>query len=216
VRDPAVETYVEAIEAHLRARRGVEHILSPRDFGLARSWHERGIPLATVLVGIDLAFDAGQGVTSLAFCRRRVEDLAACGPPPRQRPTLPAETVPLDEVATILAGLADRLAILRPGRHACFELPLRKIEEVRELLAVAARPNWDHLRGKLREIDDDISAGALESLDDADRQRYEEQARRAVERHRRHLEEAALEDAKCRFVVHRAREALRLPRVSLV
>ena len=29
---PAVEEYVSAIETHLRARRGVEHILSPRDF----------------------------------------------------------------------------------------------------------------------------------------------------------------------------------------
>ena len=90
MKDPDVEAYVEAIEAHLRARRGVEHILSPRDFGIARAWHERGMPLATALVGIDLAFEDGQRVTSLAFCRRRVEDLAACGPPPRQRPTLPA------------------------------------------------------------------------------------------------------------------------------
>jgi hypothetical protein len=216
VREPGVESYVEAIEAHLRARRGVEHILSPRDFGIARAWHERGIPLATVLVGIDLAFDAGQSVTSLAFCRRRVEDLAAGGPPPRRRPTLPAEAVPLDEVATILAALAERLADLRPGRHACFELPLRKIEELRELIAIAARPNWEHLRAKLREVDDDVSAAVLQSLDDADRLRYEDQARRAVERHRRHVDDSALEDAKCRVVVHRAREALGLPRVSLV
>jgi hypothetical protein len=216
VRDPAVEAYVEAIEAHLRARRGVEHILSPRDFGLARGWHERGIPLATVLVGIDLAFEAGQGATSLAFCRRRVEDLAACGPEPRRRPTLPAEAVPLGDVATILAGLAERLATLRPGRLACFEVPLRKIEDVRELISVASRPNWEYLRGKLREVDDDVSAAVLQSLDDADRSRYEEQARRAVERHRRHVDDSALEDARRRFVLHRAREALGLPRVSLV
>ena len=35
----AVEAYVQAIETHLRARRGMDHILSPRDFALARSWH---------------------------------------------------------------------------------------------------------------------------------------------------------------------------------
>ena len=55
---PGVRGYVEAIEAHLRARRGVDHILSPRDFGLARSWHEAGVPLATVLVGMDRAFES--------------------------------------------------------------------------------------------------------------------------------------------------------------
>ena len=85
--DAAVEAYVEAIEAHLRARRGAEHILSPRDFALARSWHQAGVPLATVLVGIDRAFDSGADVTSLAFCRRRVEDLVAAGP----RPAGPAQ-----------------------------------------------------------------------------------------------------------------------------
>ena len=53
----AVEAYVEAIEAHLRARRGVDHILSPRDFALARAWYEAGVPLATVLVGMDRAFE---------------------------------------------------------------------------------------------------------------------------------------------------------------
>ena len=36
--DPALESYVAAIEGHLRARRGVEHILTPRDFALARAW----------------------------------------------------------------------------------------------------------------------------------------------------------------------------------
>jgi hypothetical protein len=66
VKDPDLEAYVESIEKHLRARRGVDHVLSPRDFGLARSWHQAGLPLATVLVGIDRAFESGE-VTSLSF-----------------------------------------------------------------------------------------------------------------------------------------------------
>ncbi len=71
MKDPDLEAYVEAIEGHLRARRGVEHILSPRDFALARKWHEAAVPLATVLVGMDRAFESAREVTSLAFCRRR-------------------------------------------------------------------------------------------------------------------------------------------------
>ena len=66
-----MEAYVEAIEGHLRARRGVDHILSPRDFALAKGWHEAGVPLATVLVGMDRAFETAKDVTSLAYCRRR-------------------------------------------------------------------------------------------------------------------------------------------------
>ena len=94
MRDPGLEAYVEAIEGHLRARRGVDHILSPRDFALARAWHEAGVPLATVLVGIDRAFEASPQVTSLSYCRRRVEELAASGPGPARRPAPPAEGGP--------------------------------------------------------------------------------------------------------------------------
>ena len=91
--DGEVEAYVEAIEEHLRARRGVDHILSPRDFAQARAWQQAGVPLATVLVGIDRAFDSASDVTSLAFCRRRVEDLVAAGPRPERRPSPPSESV---------------------------------------------------------------------------------------------------------------------------
>jgi hypothetical protein len=211
-----VEAYVEAIEGHLRARRGVDHILSPRDFALARAWHQAGVPLATVLVGMDLAFDASENVTSLAFCRRRIEALAASGPRLQARPAPPVESVPLAEVEQILETLAARLAGLRPGPQACFEPPLRRIQEVRELLAVASRPNWDYLREKLRDIDDDVSAAVLQSLAAEERDGYRAEAARAIERHRGRLDEAALEDAVARFTVHRARERLGLPRVSLV
>lgn len=216
MKDPGVEAYVEAIEAHLRARRGTPHILSPPDFALARAWHQAGIPLATVLVGVDRAFEESERVSSLGFCRRRVEELAAGGRAPQARPSPPAESVPLAELLALLSALEARLAGLRPGPLACFEPPLRKIQEVRELLAVAARPNWDYLRGKLREIDDDVSAAVLQAVPAPEYQAYAEEARRAVERHRGRVDEAALEDARARFTVQRAREKLGLPRVSLV
>ena len=57
------------------------------------------MPLATVLVGIDRAFERTRtSASSLAFCRRRVEELAAAGPRPPSRPAPPAESVPLSEV----------------------------------------------------------------------------------------------------------------------
>jgi hypothetical protein len=213
--DAEVEGYVEAIEAHLRARRGVEHILSPRDFALARSWHQAGVPLATVLVGIDRAFDAGADVTSLAFCRRRVEDLVAAGPRPVSRPTPAAETVPLEEIARILQLLVDHLAPLRPLAGA-FEPPLRKIREVQDLLAVATRPNYEYLRLKLREIDDDVSAAALQVLPPEEGEAFRDEAARAVERHRGRLDDAAIEDARARYTLQRARERFDLPRVCLI
>jgi hypothetical protein len=215
MKDPSFESYIEAIEKHLRARRGAEHILSPRDFALARSWYEAGVPLATVLVGVDRAFETGD-VTSLAYARRRVEELSFSGPLPEARPSPAAESIPLKDVGEILQALLERLSRLRPGPAACFEPPLRKIREIQDLLAVTTRPNWDYLRGKLREIDDDVSASLFSALSAEDLEGCHAEAEKAVARHRGRVDEDALMDAKSRYVVQRARERLGLPRVSLV
>ncbi len=211
-----MEAYVDAIEQHLRARRGVDHILTPRDFGLARHWHQAGVPLATVLVGIDLAFEAAdQPVTSLAYCRRRVEELAASGPRPGRRMAAPIESVSLAEIGGVLDSLSERLVALRPGPDACFEAPLRLVEEMRSLVAIAAKPNWDYLRRKLLEIDESVADAVIRSLDAEERSAYEAEARRAVERHRGRMDAAALGDAMSRFIAHRARERRKLPRAGL-
>jgi len=215
MKDMELEDYLDAIERHFRARRGVDHVLSPRDFALARSWYRAGIPLATVLVGMDGAFDAGLEPTSLAFCRQRVEELAATGPRQQPQGAPPAERVPLPELSALLDSLLERLLALRPGPEACFEPPLRRIQELRDLLSVAARPNWDFLRRKLREIDADVSTAALHALSSEQLSALQEEAERAVVRQRGRVAEAALDDARERFLMLRARERLGLPRTSL-
>src|SRR5262245_47894727 len=211
-----LDAYVSAVEAHFRARRGQEHTLATRDFGLAKAWFDAGVPLATVLVGIDRGFESGERVSSLGFCRRFVEELVASGPRPLARPSPAAERVPLPELEELLSALLERLDELRPGPMACFEPPLRKITEVRDLLAVASRPNWDYLRGKLREIDDDVSAAALQALPQAEAEACRTEAERAIARHRGRLDDASLQDARARYAIQRAREKFALPRVSLV
>ncbi|MCI0571220.1 MAG: hypothetical protein L0Y66_10745 [Myxococcaceae bacterium] len=214
--DPELRAYVEAIEGHLRARRGVDHILSPRDFALARAWYEAGVPVATVLVGMDRAFDAESRANSLGFCRRWVEELAAAGPPPPLRPAPPPESVPLKEVEALLATLLEQLAGVTPPPGRSFDPPVRKIREVQDLVAVCSRPNWSYLRAKLREIDDEVSASVLHALGDQELSAFREEASRAIERHRGRVDDRALEDAMARFTLQRARERLGLPRVSLV
>lgn len=211
-----LDAYVTAIEAHLRARRGQDHALAQRDFGLAKAWFDAGVPLAAVLVGIDRAFETAERVSSLAFCRRFVEELVASGPRLQARPSPAPERVSLPDLEQMLAALLERLSALRPGPMACFEPPLRKIEVVRDLLAVAVRPNWDYLRGKLREIDDDVSAAALQALPPAEAEACRAEAARAIARHHGRLDEGALQDAQARYTIQRARERFGLPRVSLV
>jgi hypothetical protein len=207
-----LEAYVEAIEAHMRTLRGRDHALSPRDFALAKGWHQAGVALATVLVAIDRAFEGNPQVSSLAYCRHQVEDMATAGPRPAA-PGPAAERVPLSEVGEVLAALRERLLELP---RAGFALPLQKIVEVQDLVAVSSRPNWDYLRVKLREIDDEVAAAALESLPSAEGARLRAEAERAAERHREKVDPASLEDALRRYLRQRARESLGLPRVSLL
>ena len=159
-RDPGLEAFVEAIEASLRSRRGREHVLSPRDFALARGWHEAGVALATVLVAIDAAFERDPHTASLALCRRRVEELAAATPRARLA-ARETERASLPEVAERLDALRERLEEL-PGRAGA--LPLAELAEVSDLVAVASRPNWDYLRERLRRIDELVAGAAVEAL----------------------------------------------------
>jgi hypothetical protein len=211
-RDASLDAFVEAIEAAMRARRGKEHVLSPRDFALARGWHEAGVPLATVLVAIDAAFERDPTTASLALCRRRVEELAAGtartgGPLPRE-----TERANLPEVAERLGELRVRLEQL-PGRAAA--LPLAELGEVSDLVAVASRPNWDYLRERLRRIDALVAAAAVEALPPGEETALRAEAARSAERHRGKVDERALHEAVERLLRQRAREVLRLPRVSI-
>jgi hypothetical protein len=210
-RDTELEAFAGAIEAAFRARWGREHVLSPRDFALARRWHEAQVPLATVLVAIDAAFERDPQTASLALCRRRVEELSGSGGRTGASP-LEVERATLPEVAERLDALRERLQEL-PGRAAA--RPLAELAEVRDLVAVASRPNWDYLRERLRRIDALVAEAAMEALLPETAAALRQESARAAERHRGRVDGAALADAAERLVRQRARESLRLPRVSV-
>ena len=82
-------------------------------------------------------------------------------------------------------------------------------------MAVASRPNWDYLRERLRRIDELVAGAAVEALAPADAAALREEAARAAERHRGKVDESALAEAAERLLRQRARETMRLPRVSI-
>ena len=207
-----LEAYVLAIERHFRTWRGADHVLSPRDFALARSWHESGVPLAHVLVGIDRAFESDPQASSLAFCRRRIEELSE-GLVSRSPKDAGVETTSLVAVEESLAGLEERLLELPVAARAAFGLVLNQVRELRDLVAVAARPNWDYVRAKLEQIDEAVSGAAPQALDPEAARAIDQEAARSAERHKGRVDEAALRGALDRFTQARARERLRLPRV---
>jgi hypothetical protein len=119
------------------------------------------------------------------------------------------------ELQETLRLLEERLRALPAQTRAAFELPLRRIAEIQDLVAVASRPNWDYVKSKLREIDEAVSAAVVDALSPEEAAKIRAEATRAAERHRGRVDPAALQDAVVRLTVARAREGLGLPRVSL-
>ncbi len=209
-----LEAYVRTIEHHFRTWRGTDHVLSPKDFALARSWHEAGVPLAHVLVGIDRAFESEPLASSLVFCRRRIEELV--DGLPASPGASGRETVPLGTVEEALTGLEERLLELNAEARGVFALVLPHLRELRDLVAVAARPNWDYLRTKLRDLDAAVEGAAPRALGSDEARAIEEEAARSAARHKGRVDAASLEAATLRLTRARARERLKIPRVSVL
>lgn len=209
MKEPGLEAYVLAIEKHLSSRRGAENVLSPRDFAMARAWHAAGVPLASVLAGIDRAFERDRSISSLQPCRRMIEGLAggALNPPARAEAALPPEDL-------LLRLEALRSAIVSASQPAPFERPARRLKELLDLAAVAREPNWDYLRRKLLELDQLVDAAALEALPPDELESLRAEARRALPQKRARDSPAAVEEARLRYLKRRARERFALPRLA--
>lgn len=209
MKEPGLEAYVLAIEKHLSSFRGTEHVLSPRDFAMARAWHAAGVPLASVLAGIDQAFERDRSISSLQRCRRMIEALAASAPKPPARAEAAA---PPEELLVRLEALQS--AIANASRPAPFERPARRLKELLDLAAVAREPNWDYVRRKLVELDQLVDAAALEALPPDELESLRDEARRALPRQQAKHRPAAIEEAQLRYLMRRARERFALPRLA--
>lgn len=208
MKDKELEAFVVAIERHFSAKKGTQHVLSPRDFALARGWHAAGVPLATVLAGVDRVLARERDVVSLRYCRRSVEALASAA---QRSPAPGAGAAPSQDMAARL--LALRSAIAGISQPAVFDRPGRRLAELLDLAAVAREPNWGYLRSKLEELDALVDAAALEALAPAELATLRAEATAAALRGAEGGR-ATLEDARQRDLCRRARERLALPRVS--
>jgi len=208
VKPSGLEAYLVAIERHFSTHRGAEHVLSPRDFALAKAWHAAGLPLAAVLAGIDRAAERDPGVSSLLRCQRLVEGLAAAAAAaPAAAPETPAE------------DLSQRLEALQAAIGAArqpivFERAARRLSELLDLAAVSREPNWDYLSRKLEELDEIVDTAALEALDATEREGVRADASAALLSQKLRGRSAALEETRLRYMKRRARERFALPRVA--
>jgi hypothetical protein len=207
LKNEGLDAFVGAIERHWAMRGGRERALAGGDFALARSWFEAGMPLATVLAGIDEAFDRERRVSSLGSCECYVRALVSAerrGKPPRA-----AET-PDDLVSRLESA---REAIHRANATVAFERAAGRIADLLDLIAVAREPNAAHVLSKLRELDELLDAAALEALPAGEATLLDREAAGAIGRLAGQVDREALDEARRRYLRRRARERFALARL---
>ncbi len=69
--------YYRAVEDHFARLRGTPFLLSPKDFGLMRTWWQDDVPLAAVFAGLNEVAERRRGrgegpISSLSYCRHAV------------------------------------------------------------------------------------------------------------------------------------------------
>jgi hypothetical protein len=104
--------YFTEIENFYQSRRETFTLISSLDWVLIENWKEQGVPLETVLKGIDLAFSRSKRrINSLAYCIRAVEEVIHEDKEARiERPDLP-EITP-QEIQSYLDLLAEKTSTI--------------------------------------------------------------------------------------------------------
>lgn len=104
--------YFTEIERFFQSKRNSFTLLSSLDWVLIENWKEQGVPLESVLKGIDRAFSrAKRKISSLAYCVKAVEEVCE----EQKELTVEAPHLPdfdEGEVVRYLDGLAERVEAL--------------------------------------------------------------------------------------------------------
>ncbi len=148
--------YFTEIEEHFWQKRGAHLLVSPLDWAIVETWQKAGIPLGTVLRGIDSAFEshqrsrrtAGRPLKSLAYCVDAVleaatqekDNSAGQGPElPQSRSRNQAEAFSRDELRRFFQRNAERLAKAAERLTATDQEAAHRVAHARTTLAEAAQ-----------------------------------------------------------------------------
>ncbi|MCA1581602.1 MAG: hypothetical protein LC796_09465 [Acidobacteria bacterium] len=211
--------YFAAAEAAFIRRRGTPFLLSPRDFALLAEWRALGVPVEAIEQGIDDAFSrreergAAGRVNSLSYCRdavlgaweRRAE--AAIG-----RGT--GRTVQEGNPAASLAALAARLTELADARPD-LEAPLASAARSVSRLAASGK-DPAAAEDALARLDKRLAGSLYDALPEAERGRVDGDVADQLARARVRLDEETAGKTARALRRRAVREALGVPRLSLL
>ncbi len=229
--------YFTEIEEYFWRKRGAQMLVSPLDWAILESWQKAGIPLESVLKGIDSAFESyarskrgagGRPLKSLAYCVDAVLEAAAqakeasVGAGPRPTATRSEETFTRDELRSYLTKMRDRLK-LGGGKLRDSAAPLAAqiadiAERVARCLALLDSPaalDLEDLERRLTVLEDKLYAALTAAAEEQITLDIRREMDRALSAYRRKMSAEHLAMLEQQYLRRSLFERYDLPRLSL-
>ncbi len=215
----ADNSYFASAEAAFIRRRGTPFLLSPKDFALLTEWRALGVPIEAIEQGIDDAFSRREKrgvvgrVNSLSYCRdailgaweRRAETAVGRGS---------GRSAEEPDAPKALAALAARLTEVVAARS---ELEAAVAPVLRSLarLSVSGK-DAASVEDSLARLDKRLASAVDEALPLADREKLDAKVAAQLAGARVRLDDDAAEKTGRALRRRAIRDALGLPRLSLL
>ncbi|MEG9435514.1 hypothetical protein JAO29_04970 [Edaphobacter sp. HDX4] len=227
--------YFTEIEERFQQRRGSLLMLSTLDWALIETWREAGIPLETVLRGIDNAFDKHdertrrstgrmRKVNGLGWCAQSVMEAveqameAAIGTASAGEPEQPVDSgFESERVAIYLEQNATMLeaAKLKPPADDVGRETAVRLRALAAGLRVDPSMRLEDLDRTLSVLEEKIFAGLLTAADEDELTGLREQASRELAPYRGKMQAVQIKQIQQQFLQKKLLEARNLPRLSL-
>jgi hypothetical protein len=229
--------YFTEIEERFQQRRGSLLMLSTLDWALIETWRSAGVPLESVLRGIDDAFDRyearslrGKGrvrrVNGLAWCAQSVMEAveatreAAVGAPAARSAPEKKETgfeggrvaQYLERNAAEYGGVGGKLPV--PAAAMADEVALR-LRGLAMEVRVNAGTSLEELDRTLTVLEERMFAAVLTATEESELVKLKESAARELAPYRGKMGAVQIRQVEGQFLQKRLMEALGLPRLSL-
>jgi hypothetical protein len=227
--------YFTEIEEYFWKKRGAHLLVSPLDWAIMETWQKAGIPLESVLRGIDRAFEsygrsrrgAGKPLKSLAYCTDAILEAvtesqeAAAGSAPKNGRAA-AEPFSRDELrayfaknAAQLVKAAENFRKAHPELAARFGETAQSVDAISPLLDTPGTLDVEDLERRLTVLDEKLQAALTQhaSEDLMLRIRREVDSQLAMYRRKMKAEQIALVERQ--YTQKRLLEEFGLPRLSL-
>jgi hypothetical protein len=230
--------YFTEIEEYFWQKRGAHLLVSPLDWAIVETWQKAGIPVATVLKGIDRAFESwnrskraagGRQLKSLAYCVDAVLDAAAeaqeasAGTGP-QVPSSKANAEPFSRVelrkyvernAARLRAAAEKQRVALPQLAARLDEAASRLDEALPLIDSPAALDLEDLERRMTVLEEKLSASLAADADDNAMLSIRREMDRSLAPYRRKMSAEQLVQLERQYLQKRTFEHFGVPRLSL-